>query len=124
MGKEEKQNEKNGMGWGKVQTLAISTDFCKAARRLLMIRGSPGGGISFFAPFLMALNIGVGEVAVAGETTQSMYTSTCVSPLSSTVINPSLAPPRILSTFRGTGRGRLAPWQRLLAHCKLQNVKI
>lgn len=81
-----------------------------------MILGSPGGSLSFIGPFLIARNTGP-EPSGAGETRQSMYTSVRVAP-SSTATNPSLIPPSTLSTLRGTGSGRLAPWQRLFPHWK------
>lgn len=53
------------------QTLAISTDFLRACRRLLMILGSPGGDRSFKGPFLIARKVGP-DPSVAGKTKQSM----------------------------------------------------
>lgn len=61
-----------------------------------MILGSPGGDRPFIGPSLIARKTG-GEPATAGNTKQSMYTGTSVTP-SPIVINPSLTPPLILST--------------------------
>ena len=79
-----------------IHNLAISTDFWRAWRRLLIILGSPGGALSFKGPFLMARKIGA-EFSVGGKTKQSIYTRTSVFP-SPMVIKPNLAPPGILST--------------------------
>lgn len=65
-----------------------------------MILGSPGGVSALRGPFLMARKIGP-ELLVGGNTKQSMYTGTSVSP-SATAIKPILAPPGILSTCAHT----------------------